>query len=71
MQYAPCSPDDTPDQRYLEACHKLDYVDYLLEVLTFGTSDERNEVIQTLMTDKEWKEDRDHERRRVSDGRDL
>jgi len=67
--YAPLSPEDTPDSRYLEACHRLDYVEYLLDVLTFGTSDERNEVIQMLVTDNEWKEDRENERQRLSDGR--
>ena len=69
--YAPLSPEDTPDSRYPEACQKLHYVDYLLDVLTFGTSDERNEVIQMLMTESKWKEDREDERRNVSDGRAL
>ena len=71
VRYSPCSPEDTPDQRYLEACHKLDYVEYLLEVLTSGTSHERNEVIQMLMTESKWKEDREDERRNVSDGQAL
>ena len=69
--YAQLSPEDTPDSRYLEACQQLDYVEYLLDVLTFGTSDERNEVIQMLMTDNEWKEERENERQRLSDGRAL
>ena len=69
--YAPLSPEDTPDSRYLEACQQLDYVEYLLDVLTFGTSDERNEVIQMLMTESKWKEDREDERRNVSDGQAL
>ena len=69
--YAPLSPEDTPDSRYLEACHRLDYVEYLLDVLTFGTSDEHNEVIQMLMTDNEWKKEGEHERQRLSDGRAL
>ena len=69
--YAPLSPEDTPDSRYLEACQQLDYVEYLLDVLTFGTSDERNEVIQMLMTDNKWKEERENERQRLSDGRAL
>ena len=71
VRYAPYSPDDAPDSRYQEACQRLDYVEYLLEVLTSGTSHERNEVIQMLMTDNEWKEDREDERRNVSDGRAL
>ena len=71
VQYAPCSPDDIPDSRYQEACHRLDYVEYLLEVLTSGTSDERNEVIQMVMTDNKWKEEGENERQRLSDGRAL
>ena len=69
--YAPLSPEDTPDSRYLEACQQLDYVEYLLDVLTFGTSDERNEVIQMLMTESKWKEEGEHERQRLSDGQAL
>ena len=61
-RYAPCSLDDTPDQRYLKACHMLDYVEYLLEVLTSGTFDERNEVIRMVMADSKWKEERENER---------
>lgn len=71
VRYAPCSPDDAPDSRYQEACQRLDYVEYLLEVLTSGTSYERDEVIQMLMTDNEWKEEGEHERQRLSDGRAL
>ena len=71
VRYAPYSPEDTPDRRYLKACHQLDYVEHLLDVLTFGTSDERNEVIQMLMIDNEWKEGSENERQRLSDGRAL
>lgn len=31
--YAPNSPEDDPDLRYLEACHKLDYADYIYETV--------------------------------------
>ena len=61
-RYAPCSPEDTPDSRYLEAYQQLDYVEYLLDVLISGTSDERNEVIQMVMTDNKWKEVSENER---------
>ena len=71
VRYAPCSPEDAPASRYQEACHRLDYVEYLLDVLTFGTSDERGEVIQMLMTDNKWKEVSENERQRLSDGRAL
>ena len=30
-EFAPRSPDDEPDERYVEACKKLDYVEYLMK----------------------------------------
>ena len=30
-EFAPRSPDDEPDERYVEACKKLDYVEYLVK----------------------------------------
>ena len=35
-ELAPRSPDDEPDGRYIEACKKLDYVEYLLEEERYG-----------------------------------
>lgn len=35
-EYAPRSPDDEPDGRYVEACKKLDYVEYLLREERYG-----------------------------------
>ena len=35
-EFAPRSPDDEPDERYVEACKKLDYVEYLLEEERYG-----------------------------------
>ena len=35
-EFAPRSPDDEPDGRYVEACMKLDYVEYLLEEERYG-----------------------------------
>ena len=46
--YAPKSPDDEWDDRFVEACHKLDYVEYILdEVFLSGTIRERAEFIIT------------------------
>lgn len=30
-EFAPRSPEDEPDERYVEACKKLDYVEYLMK----------------------------------------
>ena len=49
--YAPRSPEDTQDDIFVQACHNLDYVEYLVDLLIMGDSYERNEVIEIVMTD--------------------
>ena len=51
VQYAPQSPAEAPDERFVEACHKLDEVEYYLDILTSGNSYERSEVIHQQMVD--------------------
>ena len=51
VQYAPQSPAEAPDERFVEACHKLDEVEYYLDILASGNSYERTEVIQQQMAD--------------------
>ena len=53
VQYAPQSPAEAPDERFVEACHKLDEVEYYLDILASGNSHERAEVIQQQMADGE------------------
>ena len=48
---APQSSEEAPDERFVEACHKLDEVEYYLDVLISGDSHERTEVIQQQMAD--------------------
>ena len=48
--YAPRTPEDTQDERFVEACHNVDYVEYLVDLLIRGDSYERNEVIEMVMT---------------------
>ena len=48
-RYAPQSPAEAPDERFVEACHKLDEVEYYLDILTSGNSYERSEVIHQQM----------------------
>ncbi len=44
--YAPQTPDAPIHALFAEACHKLNYVEYLLDVLTFGTAYERQELVK-------------------------
>ena len=49
VRYAPQSPAEAPDERFVEACHKLDEVEDYLDILTSGNSYERSEVIHQQM----------------------
>ena len=51
VQYAPQSPAEAPDERFEEACHKLDEAEYYLDILAFGDSYERAEVVSYLLAD--------------------
>ena len=49
--YAPRTPDDEHDDRFVQACHWLSYVEHLVDTLIGGDSYERTEVIDMMMTD--------------------
>ena len=51
VQYAPQSPAEAPDERFEEACHKLDEAEYYLDILASGDSHERAEVVSYLFAD--------------------
>ena len=42
---------EAPDERFEEACHKLDEAEYYLDILAFGDSYERAEVVSYLLAD--------------------
>ena len=50
-RYAPEAPKDEPDERFVEACHKLDYVEYLNDLLLMSDQEERDDTIKQLLTD--------------------
>ncbi len=50
VRYAPQSPDEPVHTRFAEACHKLDEVEYWLDILTSGDSEERHEVINDWLS---------------------
>ena len=58
--YAPRTPEDKHDDRFVQACHWLSYVEYLVDTLIGGDSYERNEVIDMVMTDGKLKKLQDH-----------
>ena len=49
LQYAPKTPDDEWDDRFVEACQMLDYIEYLADILTVGGLEERVAVVDELM----------------------
>ena len=49
---APQSPEDAIDPRYAEACHMLERIENMLDILAFGTPQERGEVVADLQKDE-------------------
>ena len=50
-RYAPQAPEDVPDERFVEACHRLLWAEYQLDILLQGDSYERGEVVSELTAD--------------------
>ena len=48
---APQSPEDSIDPRYVEACHMLDRIGNMLDILISGTPNDRAEVVADLQKD--------------------
>ena len=51
VQYAPQSPAEAPDERFVEACHRLPWAKCQLDILLQGDSYERGEVMSELTAD--------------------
>ncbi len=49
-RYAPQCPEEPVDDRFVEACHRLDYVEYLLDELIQADPPERADIVATLAT---------------------
>lgn len=70
LRYAPQTPEETLNERFVEACHRLPWAEYLLDALLQGDSHERETVVQQLMADgsvqkinrrlKEWRKETTH-----------
>ena len=46
------SAEDSLDKRFVEACHRLPWVEYQLDILLQGDSYERSEVVSELTADR-------------------
>ena len=49
VRYAPKTSDDALDDRFVEACQMIDYIEYLADILTVGNLEERVAVVDELM----------------------
>lgn len=51
VRYAPKSPEDPLDERFVEACQMLDYMEQLRDILTVGELEQRVRLVDELMKD--------------------
>ena len=51
VEYAPQSPEDDPDDRFVEACYMIEYVDHLLDVLMYAELEQRVKAVDMLLKD--------------------
>ena len=49
--YAPKTPEETWHPRFVEACDRLEYVEYLVDLLIAGDSYDRTDIIRMMYTD--------------------
>ena len=50
VRYAPKTPHEELDPRFVEACHELDRVEYLVDILCTGDEIERREVAKMVLS---------------------
>lgn len=51
VQYSPHSPEEEPDDRFVESCQMLDYVEHLADILAVGELEHRVKAVQMLLSD--------------------
>jgi len=52
LRYAPKTPDEEWDDRFVEACQMLDHIEYMADILTVGELEERVILVDELMKGK-------------------
>ena len=68
VRYAPKTPDDALNDRFVEACQMLDYIEYLADILTVGNLEERVAVVDELMKEGKVAFLRDYVARKRKEG---
>lgn len=53
QQFAPKSPDEEPDPRFLEALHNLEIVEYQLDVLLSSDNLEKEQIVSDFLKDEQ------------------
>ena len=51
QNHAPSNPDDSLDDRFVEACQMLDYVEYLADLLIAAELEQRVKIVDRLNKD--------------------
>ncbi len=51
VQYSPHSPEEELDDRFVESCQMLDYVEHLADILAVGEMEHRVKAVQMLLSD--------------------
>ena len=51
IKHAPKAPSNEIDDRFTEACQMLDYIEYLVDILTVGELDVRVTAVKELLAD--------------------
>ena len=51
VRYAPKTPEEALDDRFVEACQMLCHIEYMADILTVGDLEERVAVVDELMKD--------------------
>ena len=51
QNYAPANPDDSLDDRFVEACQMLDYVEYLADLIIAAKLEQRVKIVEMLNKD--------------------
>ena len=51
QNYVPSNPDDSLDDRFVEACQMLDYVEYLADLLIAAELEQRVKIVEILNKD--------------------
>ena len=45
------TPDDEPDPRFVEACHTCECIQYILNLLTIGSREEKADIVYSMTKD--------------------